>query len=48
MILSVLCTLKFETKCIKQPQKYEILEAGQAVGMLKSNFHSLGHGVGKP
>ena len=48
IILSVLCTLKSDTKCTEQPHEYKILEAGQAVGMLKTNFFSLGQGVGKP
>ena len=47
-ILSVLCTLKFDIECTKQPQKYENFEAGQDLVMLKINFSSLGQRVGKP
>ena len=45
--LSVLFTLKCDTKCTKQPQQYKILEAGQALGMVNALF-SLGQGMGKP
>ena len=47
IVLSVLCTLKFDTKSTRQPQQYETLDAEQALGMLKNSFSSLGQGVGK-